>query len=206
MTRGEFCLMVCEALTRIGMNVPSLKGRYARLESWSKNAARNRVLLATRGPASVAVDLEAAAGSGEPMGTLLPSYLRSIAANLRRAAELGEDFDGISADVPDEIPEREIRSIAFHLKRLGQTVCRGEYLERHGADGIRAALLERGLDADVSESLDFFEPMTFVGSAGDGTGYTVAKAARPTVVITLSRRGSAEGARKARNGKRKGGK
>lgn len=206
MTRGEFCLMVCEALTRIGMNVPSLKGRYARLGSWSKDAARNRVLLATRGPASVAVDLEEAAGSGEPMGTLLPSYLRSIAANLRRAAELGEDFDGISADVPDEIPEREIRSIAFHLKRLGQTVCRGEYLERHGADGIRAALLERGLDADVSESLDFFEPMTFVGSAGDGTGYTVAKAARPTVVITLLRRGSAEGARKARNGKRKGGK
>lgn len=85
-------------------------------------------------------------------------------------------------------------------------MCRGEYLERHGADGIRAALLERGLDADVSESLDFFEPMTFVGSAGDGTGYTVAKAARPTVVITLLRRGSAEGARKARNGKRKGGK
>ena len=188
MTLAEFDVMMAEALTRIGMNVPSLRHRYAPLGSWEANAVRNHSLIATRGPASVAIDLEDALASGEGTGTILPSYLKSIATNLRRMREFGDD-GGRPFRMPKSIPEEAVRSYAAHLDRYGSTVCGHEYLERFGADGIREALADHGCEVRVDVLENHFDPMTMTNCECDGSGYSRVVAIRPTVRLTLLRKG-----------------
>ena len=118
MTRAEFDVMMAEALTRIGMNVPSLRSRYAALGSWEANAIRNHSLIATRGPTSIAIDLEKVIESDEDTGTLLPSYLKSVAVNLRRMREFGDDGDR-PLRMPKAIPEETICSMSPILTAMG---------------------------------------------------------------------------------------
>lgn len=189
MTSQEFDVMMAEALTRIGRNVPSLKHRYARLGSWEKNAIRNHTLIATRGPASVAKDLEDAWMSEEDTGSLQPSYLRSVAVNLRRMAAAGDDGDR-PFKMPASIPEKAIRSYIGHLDRYGNTVCRSEYLERFGADGIRDDLARHGRDVRIDVIDCGFEPMTMTNYECDGSGYSRVTAIQPTVRLTLISKGT----------------
>lgn len=63
MTQQEFDVMMAEALTRIGRNVPSLKHRFAYIGDWKKDAIRNHTLIATCGPLSIASMLEKAVAS-----------------------------------------------------------------------------------------------------------------------------------------------
>lgn len=184
MTTAEFDVMMAEALTRIGMNVPSLRSRYACLDSWEKNAVRNHTLIATRGPASIAIDLERAAVSDEDTGSLLPSYLKSIAVNFRRMEASGDDGDR-QLRMPSRIPEKSIRSYIVHLDRYGSTVCRYEYFERFGAEGIRKALEAHGRDVDVSVIEDHFDPMTMTNYERDGSCYSRVAAVQPTVRLIL---------------------
>lgn len=184
MTYQEFDVMMAEALTRIGRNVPSLKNRFAHIGDWEKDAIRNHTLIATCGPLSIASMLEKAIASKEETGKVLPSYLRAIAMNLRRMADAGDDGDR-PLSVPTSIPEKALRSYCAHLRRFGDTVCRGEYLERFGADGIRKALAEHGCDVDVSVIENYFEPMTMTVYECDGRGYSRVAAAMPTVKLTL---------------------
>ena len=184
MTQQEFDVMMAEALTRIGRNVPSLKHRFAYIGDWKKDAIRNHTLIATCGPLSIANTLEEAVESREETGELQPSYLSSIATNLRRMASLGDDGDR-PLSMPTSIPERTLRSYCAHLLRFGDTVCRGEYLERFGADGIREAFAERGYDVEVSVVENCFEPMTMTVYECDGSDYSRVAAIMPTVKLTL---------------------
>ena len=188
MTLAEFDVMMAEALTRIGMNVPSLRSRYAALGSWEANAIRNHSLIATRGPASIAIDLEKVIESGEDTGTLLPSYLKSVAVNLRRMREFGDDGDR-PLRMPKAIPEETICSYVTHLDRYGSTVCRAEYLERFGSEGVRKALAEHGRDVRVDVIRDHFDPMTMTNYECDGSGYSRVTAIQPTVKLTLLKKG-----------------
>ena len=188
MTYQEFDLMMAEALTRIGRNVPSLKHRFAYIGDWKKDAIRNHTLIATYGPLSIADTLEKAVESREETGELHPSYLSSIAANLRRMADAGDDGDR-PLSMPTSIPEKAMRSYCEHLRRFGDTVCRGEHLERFGADGIREAFAKRGLDVGVSVVENRFGPMTMAVCERDGSGYSRVAAVMPTVKITLLKKG-----------------
>lgn len=188
MTRAEFDVMMAEALTRIGTNVPSLRSRYAALGSWEANAIRNHSLIATRGPASIAIDLEKVIESDEDTGTLLPSYLKSVAVNLRRMREFGDDSDR-PLRMPKAIPEETICSYVTHLDRYGSTVCRAEYLERFGLEGVRKALAEHGRDVRVDVIRDHFDPMTMTNYECDGSGYSRVTAIQPTVKLTLLKEG-----------------
>lgn len=184
MTQQEFDVMMAEALTRIGRNVPSLKHRFAYIGDWKKDAIRNHTLIATCGPLSIASMLEKAVESKEETGAIQPSYLSSIATNLRRMSSLGDDGDR-PLSMPTSIPERTLRSYCAHLLRFGDTVCRGEYLERFGADGIREAFAERGYDVEVSVVENYFEPMTMTVYECDGREYSRVAAIMPTVKLTL---------------------
>lgn len=184
----EFDLMMAEALTLIGRNVPSLKHRFAHIGDWKKDAVRNHTLIATYGPLSIANTLEKVVESREGTGEILPSYLSSVAANLRRMAEVGDDGDR-PLSMPVSIPDKEIRSYCDHLRRYGNTVCRAVYLERFGADGIHKALAERGYDVRVTVIDNFFEPMTLTAYENDGSGYTRVAAVMPTVKLTLFDKG-----------------
>ena len=184
MTQQEFDVMMAEALTRIGRNVPSLKHRFAYIGDWKKDAIRNHTLIATCGPLSIANTLEKAVESREETGELHPSYLSSIATNLRRMANAGDDGDR-PFSMPTSIPEKTLRSYCAHLRRFGNTVCRGEYLERFGADGIREAFAERGYDVEVSVVENYFESMTMIVYECDGSGYSRVAAVMPTVKLTL---------------------
>ena len=184
MTSQEFDVMMAEALTRIGRNVPSLKHRFAYIGDWKKDAIRNHTLIATCGPLSIASMLEKVVALKEKTGKILPSYLHSIAVNLRRMADAGDDGDR-PLSMPTSIPEKALRSYCAHLRRFGNTVCRGEYLERFGADGIRKALAEHGCDVDVTVVENYFEPMTMTVYECDGSGYSRVAAIMPTVKLTL---------------------
>ena len=188
MTQQEFDVMMAEALTRIGRNVPSLKHRFAHIGDWKKDAIRNHTLIATCGPLSIASMLEKAVESKEETGAIQPSYLSSIATNLRRMASLGDDGDQ-PLSMPTSIPDKEIRSYCDHLRRYGNTVCRAVYLERFGADGIRKAFAERGYEVEVSVVENCFEPMTMTVYECDGRGYSRVAAVMPTVKITLLKKG-----------------
>ena len=192
MTSQEFDVMMAEALTRIGRNVPSLKHRFAYIGDWKKDAIRNHTLIATYGPLSIADTLEEAVESREETGELHPSYLSSIAANLRRMADAGDDGDR-PLSMPTSIPEKAMRSYCEHLRRFGDTVCRGEHLERFGADGIREAFAKRGLDVGVSVVENRFGPMTMAVCERDGSGYSRVAAVMPTVKITLLKKGGQKG-------------
>lgn len=185
-TDQEFDLMMAEALTRIGRNVPSLKHRFAYIGDWKKDTIRNHTLIATYGPLSIARTLEKAVSSREETGEILPSYIRAIADNLRRMADIGDDGDR-PLSMPKSIPEKALRSYCNHLLRFETTVCRAEYLERFGADGIRKALADHGCEVDVSISKDHFEPMTVTLYECDGRGYSRVAAVMPIVILTLLR-------------------
>lgn len=187
MTQQEFDVMMAEALTRIGRNVPSLKHRFAYIGDWKKDAIRNHTLIATCGPLSIASMLEKAVESKEETGAIQPSYLSSIATNLRRMANAGDDGDRPLV-MPTSMPEKALRSYCAHLRRFGDTVCREEYLERFGADGIREAFAKRGYDVEVSVVENYFEPMTMTVYECDGRGYSRVAAVMPTVKITLLKR------------------
>lgn len=188
MTSQEFDVMMAEALTRIGRNVPSLKHRFAYIGDWEKDAIRNHTLLATYGPLSIAGPLERVIASKEDTGKLLTSYLQSIVKNLRRMAKAGDDGDR-PLFMPTSIPEEVINSYCEHLRRFGSTVCRGEYFDRFGADGIRKALANHGCDVDVSVVEKYFEPMTIDVYECDGRGYSRVAAVMPTVKLTLLKKG-----------------
>lgn len=191
MTSREFDIMMAEALTRIGMNVPSLKSRFAHLDTWEKNAVRNHSLIATYGPAAIAEQLESVIDKDEDTGILTMSYIRSIALNFRRMEAAGDDGDRPLV-MPREMPERCIKSYCDHLRRYGSTVCRGEFLERFGAEEIRRELLEHGCDADVDVIRYFFEPMTVTVYDHDGTGYAKVAAIMPTVRLSLRKDGDSK--------------
>lgn len=184
MTYAEFDVMMAEALTRIGRNVPSLKHRFAHIGDWQKDAIRNHTLIATCGPLSIADMLEKAASTDKSTGILLPSYIRSIATNFRRMAEAGDDGDR-PLSMPTSIPEKHLCSYCAHLRRYGNTVCRGEYLERFGADEIRRELAEHGCDVEVSVIDTHFDPMTVARYKCDSHGYSRIVAMQPTVKLTL---------------------
>lgn len=188
MTSQEFDVMMAEALTRIGKNVPSLKHKFAYIGDWEKDTTRNHTLIATCGPLSIASMLDKVVKSDEETGELLPSYLRSIAINLRRMANAGDDGDR-ALSMPTSIPEKTLRSYCTHLRFFGDTVCRNVYLERFGADGIRKALAKHGCDVDVSIIENYFEPMTITVYERDGSGYSRVAAVMPTVKLTLLRKG-----------------
>lgn len=188
MTSKEFDVMMAEALTVIGRNVPSLKHRFAYIGDWNKNAVRNHTLIATCGPLSIASMLDKVVESREKTGDILPSYISSVSANLRRMASVGDDGDR-PFSMPTSIPDKEIRSYCDHLRRYGNTVCRAAYLERFGADGIRKALSERGYDVNVTVIDNFFEPMTLTAYENDGSGYARVAAVMPTVKLTLLGKG-----------------
>ena len=188
MTQQEFDVMMAEALTRIGRNVPSLKNRFAHIGDWKKDTIRNHTLIVTCGPLSIANMLEKAVESKEETGAIHPSYLSSIATNLRRMADAGDDGDR-PLSMPTSIPEKTLRSYCAHLRRFGDTVCRGEYLERFGADGIRKALAEHGCDVEVSVIENYFEPMTMNAYECDGREYSRVAAVMPTVKLTLLKKG-----------------
>ena len=188
MTSQEFDLMMAEALTRIGRNVPSLKHRFAYIGDWKKDAIRNHTLIATYGPLSIAWTLEKAVASKEETGKILPSYIRAIVDNLHHMADIGDDGDR-PLSMPTSIPEKTLRSYCAHLRRFGNTVCRGEYLERFGADGIRKALAEHGCDVDVSVIEKDFEPMMMSVYERDRSGYLRVTAIMPTVKLTLLKKG-----------------
>ena len=192
MTYQEFDVMMAEALTRIGRNVPSLKSRFACLGDWNKDAIRNHTLIATYGPLSIAGSLERVLLAKEDTGKLLPSYINSIAINLHHMADAGDDGDRPLC-MPTSIPEKILDSYCGHLHRFGDTVCRNVYLERFGADGIRKALAEHGCDVDVSVIEDYFEPMTITdhecGGGCGGNGYASVAAVMPTVKLTLLKKG-----------------
>ena len=189
MTSQEFDVMMAEALTRIGRNVLSLKHRFAYIGDWQKDAIRNHTLIATCGPLSIASMLDKAAASDESTGEVSPSYLRFIASNLRRMANMGDDGDR-PLIMPTAIPEKALRSYCAHLRRFGNTVCRGVYLERFGANGIREALAKCGYEVEVSVIKIHFEPTALSVPEYRGTGYSRVVAIMPTVVLTLLKRGS----------------
>lgn len=182
----EFDLMMAEALTRIGRNVPSLNRMFAYSGNWKKDTIRNHTLIATCGPLSIANAIEKAVASKEKTGEILPSYLSAIADNLRRMADIGDDVNR-PFSMPKSIPEKTLRSYCNHLLRFGNTVCRGEYLERFGADSIRKALANHGCEVDISVIKDHFEPMTMTLYERDGRGYTRVAAVTPIVKLTLLR-------------------
>lgn len=184
MTSKEFDVMMAEALTIIGRNVPSLKNRFARIGDWRKDTVRNHAMIATCGPLSIAFMLDEVVESRENTGKILPSYISSIAANLRRMASVG-DRGNRHFSMPTSIPDREIRSYCDLLRRHGSTVCRTAYFERFGAEGIRKALAERGCDVNVTIVDNYFEPMTVTEYENDGSGYARVAAVMPTVKLTL---------------------
>ena len=189
MTSKEFDVMMAEALTIIGKNVPSLKNRFARIGDWRKDAIRNHAMIATCGPLSIASMLDKVVESREKTGNILPSYISSVASNLRRMASVGDDGDR-PLSMPTSIPDKDIRSYCDLLRRHGSTVCRTTYLERFGAEGIRKALAERGCDVKVTIVDNYFEPMTVTEYENDGSGYARVAAVMPTVKLTLAKRGS----------------
>lgn len=189
MTTREYDVMMAEALTRIGQNVPSLRSKFASRATWAANAVRNHSLIEKEGPAAIASILETAANDDEEKkGTLLPSYLVSIAANLRHMANLGDDGKR-AFEMPTEIPEKALRSYCVHLRRYGDTVCRHEYLERFGAEKIKSSLLEHGCDVEVEVLSDYFEPMTVSACERGMNGYYRVAAVQPTVKLTLKKGG-----------------
>ena len=185
-TVQEFDLMMAVALTRIGRNVPSLNRMFAYSGNWKKDTIRNHTLIATCGPLSIANALEKVVASKEETGEILPSYLSAIADNLRRMADIGDDVNR-PFSMPKSIPEKILRSYCNHLLRFETTVCRGEYLERFGEDGIRKALADHGCEVDVSIIKDHFEPMTITLYECDGRGYSRVAAVTPIVKLTLLR-------------------
>lgn len=184
MTSKEFDLMMAEALTIIGRNVPSLKHRFAYVGDWKKDAIRNHTLIATCGPLSIASMLCRVVELRENTGKILPSYISSIAANLRRMAEVGDDGDR-PLHYPAEIPEKELEAYCVLLKRHGNTVCRAIYLLRYGKDFIKKSLSEHGCDVDVEVTDAYFEPMTIATSDVGADGYTRVAAVQPTVLLIL---------------------
>lgn len=180
----EFDLMMAEALTLIGRNVHSMR-MFAVLRSWEASTrANHKFLRKPGGPETALKMVNEAVESGEPLGTLLPSYLNFIAANLRRMIENGNVGDR-PLSYPTEIPEKQLNSYCIHLKRYGDTVCRAVYLYRYGADFIKKSMHEHGCDVDVEVIDHYFEPMT-VATMGTGmNGYTRVAAVQPTVRLVL---------------------
>lgn len=188
MSIQEFDVMMAEALTRIGRNVPSLKHRFAYIGDWEKDAIRNHTLIATYGPLSIASMLEKVIALKEETGKIQSAYLRAIAGNLRRMADIGDDGDR-PFSLPMSIPEKAILSCCARLRRFGDTVCRRDYFDRFGADGIRKALAEHGCDVDVTVIEEYFEPMTVSVYERSGGGYARITAVMPTVKLTLLNEG-----------------
>lgn len=180
----EFDLMMAEALTLLGRNVPSLHA-FAVLRSWEASTrANHRFLRKAGGPETALRMINNAVENGEPTGTLLPSYLNSIAANLRRMIENGNTGDR-PLSYPTEIPEKQLKSYCIHLKRYGDTVCRATYLYRYGPDFIKKSLHDHGCDVDVEVVDHHFEPMTVATSDVGMNDYTRVAALQPTVRLIL---------------------
>lgn len=180
----EFDLMMAEALTLIGRNVPSMR-MFAVLRSWEASTrANHKFLCKAGGPETALKMINEAIESDEPMGTLLPSYLNSIAANLRRMIETDDHGDRPLA-YPTEIPEKQLSSYCIHLKRYGDTVCRPVYLYRYGPDFIKKSLSEHGCDVDIEVTDHYFEPMTVATMDTGMNGYTRVTALQPTVRLIL---------------------
>lgn len=186
MTQSErdFDLMMAEALTLIGRNVPSMHV-FAVLDSWeSCTRANHKFLRSPKGPETALEMINKAVENAESTGTLLPSYLNSIAANLRRMIE-GEDRGSRPLAYPTEIPEKQLNSYCIHLRRYGVTVCRAVYLYRFGPDFIKKALHDRGCDVDIEVVYHYFEPMTITTTDAGINGYTRVAAVQPTVKLIL---------------------
>lgn len=186
----EFDLMMAEALTLIGRNVRSMRA-FASRRSWKANAYANHEFLCSDGGPERAIKMiDDALGGGEPTGILLPSYLNSIAANLRRMAERGGRGDR-PLFYPAKIPERQIKTYRALLRRHGKTVCHPIYLNRYGEDFIKKALSECGCDVDIKVTDAYFEPMTVASDTGMD-GFTRVAAVQPTVILILKNRGEGE--------------
>lgn len=180
----EFDLMMAEALTLLGRNVQSLHA-FAVLRSWEASArANHKFLRKAGGPETALRMINNAIENDEPMGTLLPSYLNSIAANLRRMIESGNTGDR-PLSYPTEIPEKQLNSFCIHLKRYGDTVCRPVYLYRYGPDFIKKSLHDHGCDVDIEVTDHYFEPMTVTTTDTGMNGYTRVTALQPTVRLIL---------------------
>lgn len=190
MTQGEreFDLMMAEALTLIGRNVHSMR-MFAVLRSWEASTrANHKFLRKAGGPETALKMINEAIENDEPMGTLLPSYLNSIAANLRRMIEK-RDFGERPLTYPTEIPEKQIDSYCIHLKHYGDTVCRPIYLYRYGSDFIKELLRKRSCDVDIEVTDHYFEPMTVATLDAGMNGYTRVTAVQPTVRLILRSKG-----------------
>lgn len=184
----EFDLMMAEALTLVGRNVHSMR-MFAVLRSWEASTRANHGFLRKPGGPEAALKMiNEAIERGEPLGTLLPSYLNSIAANLRHMIERGDTRER-PLSYPTAIPEKQLKSYCVHLRRYGDTVCRPIYLYRYGADFIKEALRGHGCDVDVEVIDRYFEPMTIVTADAGMNGYTRVAALQPTVHLILKNGG-----------------